>query len=1059
MTRRAALIVHRIVVLLVRLAGGIAAALAVLVTLAAWEMSRGPISLDMITPHLARALSNEESGITVAIDQTLVTFSPESKLELVARGVHLTQRGGARLTLPQLEIGLSPRAALHGIMAPTRITLDQPVLRLERDADGTMHFGFSGETAGVSGDWGAWLLADLAKPPDRHGTLGYLVHASIHDAALTVDDRSLGIVWKAERADVSLHRGTDGMRGDLRLAVDVGGRQTEINGVLAYRIAAGSLGLVLRFRDLQPAEWAVAGPAFAQLAVVDVPIGGEIRATIDLTDAALQDVSCDLVFGNGALRHSALVGGQLAIAGGALHAAYDPVSGRVDVTELALNVGGPRVTVAGTVDGVGHRLLDGIWPKALDIAATIEVQNLAVDEFSRFWPGSLSPGTREFVTQQVHAGRVDKAQMQLGVHVDLNSGTANMIRTEVLEGSLAYSNLTVDYFPPLASVVGVSGTATFDRKHVDFVPTTGAIKGTRVTGGTVKLSRLDTDDEQIAIDLSLTGPVRDVLDVLDSKPLRYAHELGIDPAHVGGNFDANIKFAFPLLRKLRFAQVDFGAEASVSGAAIEQVIFGRDLTDGDLKMQLGRSALQLDGTARVAGIPLTLTWVHSLKDSDPVVTRYVVHTQLDDAARKDLGLDAVADRLTGPVGVDVNYSAGADHRAEASVNLELKPAAIAISELGWSKPAGVPASGKLRLQLADDKLVALKEGVLKGGGIDAEVAAAFEPGASGLALARVEIARLTVGKTDITGNVSPRAAGGWRVKLTGPSFDATALADDLDQEPSTPRHDRPLEIEAAFDRVVLGEHREATSVRATMFRDDEHWQAASVDAALSGGGTVSLRFGKAGGDRNFILTSSDYGALLQLLDMSDNVRGGHIQLSGNVEDRGGARVLRGHADGGDYRIVGAPMFARLLSGASFTGIGALLTGEGIPFSRLSAEFTYGDGRFTANNMRAYGSAIGINSNGMIDYHQKTLDVSGTLVPAYLLNSVLGNIPMLGNLLLGGEGQGIFAANFRVAGSLADPRISVNPLSAIAPGRLRDLFLFGAPNPDSADKSTPSAPQR
>jgi len=50
------------------------------------------------------------------------------------------------------------------------------------------------------------------------------------------------------------------------------------------------------------------------------------------------------------------------------------------------------------------------------------------------------------------------------------------------------------------------------------------------------------------------------------------------------------------------------------------------------------------------------------------------------------------------------------------------------------------------------------------------------------------------------------------------------------------------------------------------------------------------------------------------------------------------------------------------------------------------------------------------------------------------------------LLLGGEGQGLFAANYRATGSAADPQISVNPLSALTPGFLRRLFQpnFGVP---------------
>src|SRR6185437_13275157 len=131
----------------------------------------------------------------------------------------------------------------------------------------------------------------------------------------------------------------------------------------------------------------------------------------------------------------------------------------------------------------------------------------------------------------------------------------------------------------------------------------------------------------------------------------------------------------------------------------------------------------------------------------------------------------------------------------------------------------------------------------------------------------------------------------------------------------------------------------------------------------------------------------------------------------------------------------APAFAKLLSLASFTGPASLMGGKGIPFSRMQADFVLDDGTVDLRNARAYGEAIGINASGQFDYRHNKLDMSGTLVPAYLLNS-----------LLGGRGEGIFAAKFRVAGSTTDPGISVNPLSALAPGFLRGLFLFDAGNP-------------
>jgi hypothetical protein len=59
------------------------------------------------------------------------------------------------------------------------------------------------------------------------------------------------------------------------------------------------------------------------------------------------------------------------------------------------------------------------------------------------------------------------------------------------------------------------------------------------------------------------------------------------------------------------------------------------------------------------------------------------------------------------------------------------------------------------------------------------------------------------------------------------------------------------------------------------------------------------------------------------------------------------------------------------------------------------------------------------------------------VPAYSVNRVLRAIPLLGDVLTGGEG--LFAANYRATGSLDQPDFGVNPLTALAPGLLRKLF--------------------
>ena len=90
----------------------------------------------------------------------------------------------------------------------------------------------------------------------------------------------------------------------------------------------------------------------------------------------------------------------------------------------------------------------------------------------------------------------------------------------------------------------------------------------------------------------------------------------------------------------------------------------------------------------------------------------------------------------------------------------------------------------------------------------------------------------------------------------------------------------------------------------------------------------------------------------------------------------------------------------------------------------------------------------------IDLDRQKIDLEGTIVPAYAINSLLGNIPILGNILQGGPGEGLFAATYKINGELAEPQISVNPWAALAPGFLRDIFTKDI---DEGGATPPKAP--
>ena len=299
--------------------------------------------------------------------------------------------------------------------------------------------------------------------------------------------------------------------------------------------------------------------------------------------------------------------------------------------------------------------------------------------------------------------------------------------------------------------------------------------------------------------------------------------------------------------------------------------------------------------------------------------------------------------------------------------------------------------------------------------------------------------------SDLHGSLTIGADGRWTIAAAGKSFDAVGLLKQLDERPSQ-APEPPLTINAQLDRLILGRDRQATSVSAKLVSDGPHWTEAAIALTLGDKASAKVDFGGAIGERQFKLTTDDFGALLKFGDVYDNVQGGTFSLTGKAEDRKGQRVLVADADGADYRVVGAPALARLLSVASLSGVGALLSGQGIPFNRIAGQVIFAGDLISLNGMRAYGGALGINASGNVDRDTGQMNITGTLVPAYTLNSVIGNIPLIGNLCSAARVQGIFAANFRIYGQRDDPRVSVNPLSTLAPGVLRNLFLFSPGGP-------------
>jgi len=198
--------------------------------------------------------------------------------------------------------------------------------------------------------------------------------------------------------------------------------------------------------------------------------------------------------------------------------------------------------------------------------------------------------------------------------------------------------------------------------------------------------------------------------------------------------------------------------------------------------------------------------------------------------------------------------------------------------------------------------------------------------------------------------------------------------------------------------------------------------------------------------------TNDLGAVLRICDLHDGVTGGRLTIAGQTTVPRPDAPLQGSIEVKDFTLQRAPVLARLLAAASLTGLLKTLRSDGLVFTELMSDFTLADQVVTLRQLRAHGGALGLTAAGSIDISASKVDVQGTIIPLYGVNTALGKIPLVGNLLLGGKGEGLVAIAARVTGDLSDPQVSVNPASAVTPGFLRGFFdLFKGSGTKDSEK--------
>lgn len=1105
----------------------------------AWQLSRGPISLDIITELVSTSLEAQfGQGFDVEVQHTDLRNTPEG-LVLGIDGVNIRDAAGNLVvSSPQASIGLDIKSLITGqfqarefqfiglAIAITILPNGQLSIAAVPPDQATPPAPTSPPTAPPTSGaqqpdtsvaqqmLGLGAFADAVA--GRTGPLAILDRAAIRQGKLTLTDmrRNRSITY----SDLAVNFTRPQEDHETRLAVSARGPHGTWS-VTAAVIGVQGHNKRLRFatRDLAVSEFL----GFAEPGLIpvhtDMPISLELtadfaadnavmaidgqitggRALIEFEDKTIKPLKIDELKGAFswdrerhlvALRH-------LDIAGGGSHLRMTgtvtppsdtqaPWNFRLSSNDSALREESARnhqieidnIVIAGRIaQGFGGISLDEMNVTGPEVAITMAA---VVGKFERqdgfsmnlnakrmpavallsFWPPFIVPSIRAYFLDSVKGGRVDRFAYRINfTREQFADAIANRpVPDDAALLEIDSSDVAMIPQPGLPVFKSLDARSRLTGRTIDVVVMKGQIPLSNnrvVTLGetTFKVADINKVPPFATMTTKLRGGVDAFAELFQSEFLKPFYTPPFEPSQVKGQMESQVALGFPLIDNPRIEDVTVTATGTMSGLTIDRVL-GRDkLENGQFTFNADKNGLFVKGDARIGGMASTLELKHpkGVEFSDITLTGTI-----DEAARNRKGFK-FGNQLTGAVGVKAQAKEFGGPKQTTNVEIDLTRAGINGVIPGWVKPVGKAGKATFRLSTGAGDTMIFEDLVLDGGngvsakgdvtlGPDGQLNAAklsslkISPGDSMTldAERKDNVLKLVIRASTI--DLRPELKTSFAPAATGPGSPANA---DIDL-------DLRATAASGFNNETL------TNLDLKLSQRDGAWRDLKLSGKL---GKASVIGQNARNEQNqpvIAIETTDAGALLRYLDLYRRMIGGNmlLQFAGKSDDMKGSIIIR------QFALRDDPALANVAASSKAAGRQTINDATEVPFTKLRADFAFDTGRMSLKDATLSGPQVGGTVEGTLDFTKDRADLSGTFVPAYGINNAFNHIPIVGQLL-GGKDEGLFAINFRVSGALSSPTVTVNPLSAVAPGFLRKFFGVWGSADDTPAPAQPNAAPR
>ena len=969
------LVIRRVCSRLLRIVLGMVIALLLVLAVLIWRLVEAPIPLNLLTPYVETALPPSLTGLQVDVQDVALAWNRRAKrIVLSARGLHLRgPQGLVDASLPTVDVTLRLRTLLRQrVVALNNVYIDGAQLHLQASTD-------------KSDAWTKLLpptstsvfkaLEAFIATLQHHSLFADLHIVRIVDSSVTLYHAPRTHPLHISELDLVLSQTTADLKSELSLPTPLSNQDITFNLDISYERLASQLSLTSHFTRLNPSALATLDPMLSHLANVSVPLTGSLHALLR-PQQTWPTVDFDLKGELGQVRLPGLYREPLQIDGFTANGHLNGVDETLRIKTATVKLGAnkqnkPSLQLQSTITGLS---------RPTRVEGDVTLASFTMADLERYWPQNVGPAPRQWITQNIPEGLIQQTK----AHFVLDASTAHQqgLVVQDLDGTLQYEGLEVQYLRSLPPIRQVAGKGQFDRSGFHFQVAKGNLAEMALTEGKVDITGLDRAEQAIAIRTGITGALQAALTLLNHPRLDLIANLGIPLDPTTGRFDVEYHMAFALRKALQMKDIDIDVQGTIQDLSLSAAVLGQDLANGQLHLDLDKHRIAIGGQAEWATIPLDFTLqaffnpqnTHGWRDQ-----MHVVIPRVGYAGRARLGYD-LPGLIEGPMAVVIDTQSGWDKRRTIDLQLDLRETALHLPWLNWQKPAGEPANAQGKLQLTATRELTSSDLLLEAGTLKTRGSAQF----NGTTMVRADFPHVVFGTSDFRDMVLQPLNPGLAITIGDGFLDASPMWQFwTDQSTASKTHGTPstatlpLQLHIPrLHRVQMAPGRFLRNVSAYLAWNGSGFSAITAsgrvpaeltrqrNGQLSNPHSDATTFAfhylpTAQRTPHLSLQSNDIGAVLRALDLSDNLSGGHVNLTGHTSPDGVSINTKLHAS--QFTVhKQVPIIAQVLAAASLQGLTNLLSNDGLKFDHLHADNLV-QHRLSITQSNAHGGSLGVIS--------------------------------------------------------------------------------------------------